>query len=82
MDRIEDQSEGEVALAKRALLWVTYAHVYLTIDDLQSALATVSPDDGIDPLARPSEKVILACCCGLLVVDQATQAVRLSRESQ
>ena len=82
MGRIEDQGEGEVSLAKHALLWVTYAHGYLTIGDLQSALAHVSPQEGIDPYDRPTEAMILSCCCGLLVVDQATKIVRLSRKSE
>ncbi|TEB33740.1 hypothetical protein FA13DRAFT_1730013, partial [Coprinellus micaceus] len=78
MGRIEDQGEAEVSLAKHALLWVTYAHGYLTIDDLRSALARVSPKEGIDPYDRPTEAMILSCCCGLLVVDQTTKIVRLS----
>jgi hypothetical protein len=80
MGRIEDQGEAEVSLAKHALLWVTYAHGYLTIDDLRSALARVSPKEGIDPYDRPTEAMILSCCCGLLVVDQTTKIVRLSRK--
>ncbi|KAF5326452.1 hypothetical protein D9611_000968 [Ephemerocybe angulata] len=77
MERIEGQGDREISLAKRALVWVTYAQSYITMDALRTALANVSPKYGIDALDRPPESVILSCCCGLLVVDQSTRIVRL-----
>ncbi|RXW14281.1 hypothetical protein EST38_g11573, partial [Candolleomyces aberdarensis] len=63
LKRIESQSEAEVLLAKRAILWLIYALVPLQMDELRHALAT-NPDLGIfdeDDIV-PGEFIFDACC--------------------
>lgn len=79
MKRIEDQGEAKHSLALRALLWVTYAETYLTLERLRCALA-ISTQSGFDRDALSPESLILSCCCGLLVVDNSTKYVRLVRK--
>lgn len=79
MGRIENQGEAVAALAKRTLLWITYAQTSLTMKALRHALA-ISPEDGYDEDDLSPESLILSCCCGLLVVDGSTRFVRLVRE--
>ncbi|RXW14148.1 hypothetical protein EST38_g11707 [Candolleomyces aberdarensis] len=76
MERIEAQESAEASLARRALLWVTYAQTYLTLKRLQRALA-ISPQNGFSTNDISPEYLILSCCCGLLVVDPSTRFVRL-----
>ncbi|KAJ2933289.1 hypothetical protein H1R20_g3854, partial [Candolleomyces eurysporus] len=76
MERIEAQETAEASLARRALLWVTYAQTYLTLKRLQRALA-ISPQNGFSTNDLSPEYLILSCCCGLLVVDPSTRFVRL-----
>ena len=66
LKRIDAQSEPEVLLAKRAILWLVYAPVPLSVNQLQHALAT-NPDLGIfdeDDIV-PGE-FIFDVCCGLV----------------
>lgn len=79
MERIEAQGAAEASLARRALLWVTYAQTYLTLKRLQRALA-ISPVKGFTANNVSPEWLILSCCHGLLVVDPSTRFVRLVRE--
>ncbi|KAJ2914024.1 hypothetical protein MD484_g6396, partial [Candolleomyces efflorescens] len=76
MERIEAQGEAEASLARRALLWVTYAQTYLTLKRLQRALA-ISRLKGFTNNDVSPEWLILSCCHGLLVVDPSTRFVRL-----
>ncbi|RXW16981.1 hypothetical protein EST38_g8870 [Candolleomyces aberdarensis] len=66
LKRIDAQSEPEVLLAKRAILWLVYAPVPLSMNQLQHALAT-NLDLGIfdgDDIVRG--EFIFDVCCGLV----------------
>ncbi|RXW14277.1 hypothetical protein EST38_g11578 [Candolleomyces aberdarensis] len=66
LKRIDSQSEEEVLLAKRAILWLVYALGPLQMNELRHALAT-NPDLGIydeDDIV-PGE-FIFDVCCGLV----------------
>ncbi|KAF8963113.1 ankyrin repeat-containing domain protein [Flammula alnicola] len=76
--RIESQSGDDSSLAMRALLWLTYAVRPLRVIELQHALA-ISNDAGIFDLDDVTEKSLLvSVCCGLVVVDQETDIIRLA----
>jgi hypothetical protein len=66
LKRIEAQSEPEVLLAKRAILWLVYALEPLSMNRLQHALATdldlgVFDEDDIVP-----GEFVFDVCCGLV----------------
>ncbi|KAJ2933231.1 hypothetical protein H1R20_g3832, partial [Candolleomyces eurysporus] len=66
LKRIDAQSEAEVLLAKRAILWLVYALVPLPMNQLQYALAT-NPDLGtFDEDDIVPGEFIFDVCCGLV----------------
>ncbi|KAF8963115.1 hypothetical protein BDZ97DRAFT_1662009, partial [Flammula alnicola] len=76
--RIESQSGDDSSLAMRALLWLTYAWCPLEVTELQDALA-ISNDAGIfDPDNVTEKSLLVSVCCGLVVVDQETDIIRLA----
>jgi len=78
--RIKSRSGGDSSLAMRAFLWLTYAFRPLTITQLQHALA-ISNDEGTFNQDDVTAQILLTyVCCGLVVVDQATNIIRLARK--
>ena len=72
----ECSSESQVELGIRVLMWLHLAYRPLNLAELQHALAvekghTVLEEDNI-----PSQKRLLDCCLGLVVVDDETLTVR------
>ena len=78
--RIEAQTEEEVLLATKALIWLTYAYQSLTIEDLQHVLAVSDVSERFDEDDIAMEELIVSVCCGLIVVDAQSRIVRLVRE--
>ncbi|PPQ81894.1 hypothetical protein CVT26_014323 [Gymnopilus dilepis] len=78
LQRIEAQEAELVSIAKRTIVWVTYAFRSLKIEELERVVA-ILPDepgyceDNITPL-----NLLVAWCCGLLVVDKKSNMVRLA----
>ncbi len=69
----------DISLAKRAITLLTYAYRSLRITELQHALA-VSNDEEFGDDDVVAEEVIVSVCCGLIVVDEESEFVRLVRE--
>ena len=78
--RIEAQTEDEVSLATKAIIWLTYAYQSLTVTELQHALAVSDDVEGFDEDDVVAEELIISVCCGLIVVDGESRIVRLVRE--
>jgi len=78
--RIKDQTDDEVSLAERVIIWLTYAHWPLRVTELQHAVAVSDHGDGFDEGDVTSEELIVSVCCGLIMVDQQSRIVRLVRE--
>ena len=78
-ERIEAQTEDEVSLATKAIIWVTYTHQPLNVTQLQHAVVVSDEGDGFDEDDIAAEELIVSVCCGLIVVDQS-RIVRLVRE--
>jgi len=76
--RIKAQTEEEVSLAMRAIIWLAHANRSLTITELQHALAVAETFDEED-IAQ--EELIISVSCGLIVVDERSRTVRLVRKS-
>ena len=76
MQRIEDQRPGFSELAKRTLSWITYAYEPLTVGQLRYALATEYGKTEIDEDNLDDIEDVTSVCCGLVIIDPETQAVR------
>jgi len=64
-ERIKAQSESAVALATRAIIWLTYANRPLKITELQHALAVQLDAETFDDDDVAPEETIVSVCCGL-----------------
>ena len=76
IERIENQRPGFCELAKRAILWITYAERQLTVRELQHALAIEIGERNFDPDNVDQVEDILSVCAGLLTLDKETSIVR------
>ena len=76
MHRIEDQRPGFRELATRTLSWITCAYEPLTVGELRYALATEDGETEIDEDNLDDIEDIISVCCGLVIVDPETKAVR------
>jgi len=79
-ERIEEQTDDEVSLARKVIIWLTYAYRPLKVTELQHAVAVPDEGDGFDEGDVTAEELIISACCGLIMVDQQSRIVRLVRE--
>ncbi|KAI1595475.1 ankyrin repeat domain containing protein [Pyrenophora tritici-repentis] len=77
IQRIEGQLEGHRELARRVLLWITFAKRPLTTTEICCALAVEPDETEIDPDNVPCSEDIVCVCAGLVVVDQESALIRL-----
>ncbi|KAF5648056.1 xylosidase glycosyl hydrolase [Fusarium sp. NRRL 52700] len=77
MTRIKSQEPDHAMLAKRVLLWLTYARSELTIEDLQYALATRSRYHMVSTQDLPFESTMISVCAGLVAFDESSRIIRL-----
>ena len=75
--RIQDQRQGDVALALQALAWVLLAHRPLEVPELLQALAVKWTDIGLLREEQTDFTIILRVTAGLLVADGEQGAVRV-----
>jgi hypothetical protein len=80
MKRIEGQGEDDRELAERVLCWITYALRPLSIEELRHALAVKSEMTKMNFDALVPEAILTSVCAGLVVVDKASNIVRLVRK--
>src|SRR5437660_4967982 len=71
------QDEEKTKLVIAALTWVCYSERPLQMDELCHALAVEIGTTDFDPDNVPSISTLLACCQGLITVDEEVSAVRL-----
>lgn len=77
LGRIQEQPDGRKRLGMRILLWISHARVTLTVTELSESMAIRRGVRSLDPRRRPSEKMMIQCCLGLVTVDQESSDVRL-----
>ena len=77
MEQIEGQLEDQEKLAKRALLWITFAKRPLTTTELQHALAIEVGQPELDEDNLPEIEDIISFCAGLVTVDAQSGVIRL-----
>lgn len=75
--RIQRLPEARKGLGMSALMWICHAKRALTVSELSDALAVKLDRAAMSPKHRPSHKVIVECCQGLVTIDPATMSVRL-----
>ena len=63
-------------LGMRILMWLHFAYRPLKLAELQHALAVNKGHTEFDSDNIPSQKAILDCCLGLVIVDEETMTVR------
>ena len=70
MQRIDDQSEEDVCLAKDILTWVHHAITPLSIDELQHALAmsNLEGDKDIDEEDLTDSEILVSICAGYVMI--------------
>jgi ankyrin repeat domain-containing protein 50 len=79
-ERILAQAPKHANLAKLVFLWILHADGEMDIETLRRAVAT-HPDTHIYETKRLVPVTLLvSVCCGLVLVDETTQLVRLIRE--
>ena len=81
MVRLKGQKPGFRDAAMKVLTWIVHAQRPLKVSELQHAIAIdceeEEEDAVIDGDSIPDIEDLISCCCGLLVVDQQSQIVRL-----
>ena len=75
MDRIRGHP---TELGIQVLMWLHFARRPLHLLELQHALAAEKGHLELDTGNIPSEKVLLECCCGLVLVDRQISTVRFT----
>ena len=75
--RIQRQPEGRRRLAMNTLLWISHARRPLQVQELSDALAIRPGQAVLNSQYRPSQKLMVECCMGLVVVDEQSQSIRL-----
>ena len=69
-------SASQAELGLRVLMWLHFAYRPLKLEELQHALAVEKSDTEFDADNIPSQKALLDCCLGLVIVDEETSIVR------
>ncbi|KAK4868449.1 hypothetical protein LT330_007171 [Penicillium expansum] len=77
MSRIQGQLGEQTDLAMQTLSWLTCARRPLTSLELQHALAIEEGESSIDEENMPEVEDILAVCCGLVTIENASGIIRL-----
>ena len=78
-ERILSQEENEVDLGRRAIMFIAYAQRTLAPTELRHLLAVSIETRTFDLDDVPGVDVLVAVGCGLIVVDEGNNVVRLAR---
>jgi hypothetical protein len=75
--RIDDQSEEDSHLAKRALSYIFCARRPLKVEELRHALSVEPEDTELDETALPETEILLNVSAGLITTDEKSNTLRL-----
>ena len=78
LERISAQEEFKRNLAINLLTWLVFAVRPLTVSELKHALYLRVTDKTLPEERFVTEETWTSACAGIVVIDQATQAVRLA----
>jgi len=79
IERIKAQGGYKSRLGIGALMWISYAEVPLSPDELCHALAIELGSTDFNASNIPSIMTLVSCCQGLIIVDKEASTVRLIR---
>ena len=77
IERIKAQGGHKCRLGMGALMWISYAEVPLSPDELCHALAVELGSTDFNASNIPSIATLVSCCQGLITVDKEESTVRL-----
>ncbi|RYP78164.1 hypothetical protein DL769_003245 [Monosporascus sp. CRB-8-3] len=77
MQRIQNQDEGQAALAHKVLYWISCSLRPLTVAELRHALAVEPGDDDLDEDGLYETELMISVCAGLVTVDEESNQIRL-----
>ena len=77
MHRIHSQNDDDVDLAKRVLIWISYAKRPLTVGELQHAVAIVPMPTNINDGDITDEELLLSVCAGIVTIENESKIIRL-----
>ncbi|KAL9123429.1 MAG: hypothetical protein Q9187_000030 [Circinaria calcarea] len=75
--RIQRQPGGRNRLGMNTLMWLSHAKSPLMVNELSDALAIRSGQPALNPKNRPSQKMMVECCLGLVTTDEESGRIRL-----
>ena len=77
IQRIKERPDGQNTLGLSTLMWLTHARRPLLAVELSEALAIDLGATSLNFRFRPSQKRMVDCCMGLVVVDDKSSIIRL-----
>ena len=77
LERIKHQDSRKQARAHQVLTLVRCAKRPLFLEEMREALSIRKSDTFLDPRALPKPESLISTCCGLVVVEDKSKAVRL-----
>lgn len=77
LNRIDNQTTDDQALAKRSLAWITFSRKQLTPSELDHAVAVEIGSTEFDDENLSGIAYISSVCAGLVTIDESSDQVRL-----
>ena len=77
LQRIQAQPENRRTMAMNKLMWISLAKRPLLIGELFDVLAIKSSERTLNKRNRPSQRLVLECCFGLVTLDEESSVIRL-----
>jgi len=79
--RVKAQEGGRSRLGMEALMWVSNSERPLHTSELCHALGVKIGSPDLNPETAPTARTLLACCLGLVAVEESSSTVRLVHSS-
>ena len=77
LERMQNQGSRRAERGNEVLMWITLTQRPLTVSELLVALAVRRGDRDLDQDRTPQKEMLLSACCGLVVIDEESQIIRL-----
>ncbi|VUC20102.1 unnamed protein product [Clonostachys rosea] len=77
MQRIQNQDEGQAALAHKVLYWISCSLRPLTTAELRHALAVEPGDEDLDEDGLYETELMVSVCAGLVTINEENNQIRL-----
>lgn len=81
IERIQRLPESRSRLGIQSLMWICHSRQPISVAELSDALAVQPGQKELRPKYRPSARILLECCQGLVSVDEESDTVRLAHKA-